>query len=66
MSNKQRDPAKPGAARQIGAALKDLLDRARAGANDLMGLLNPAPRPALQPVPVRSPHWPARKQVGRR
>jgi hypothetical protein len=50
----------------LGAALKDLLNRARQGASDLLGLLNPAPRPAYQPVPVRQPTWRARRSASGR
>ena len=52
--------------RGFGAALQDLLNRARQGASELLGLLNPAPRPALQPVPVRNQNGRARRAISSR
>lgn len=40
---------------KIGKVLKDLFDSLSKGAQELSGYLNPQPRPALQPVPVRRP-----------
>jgi hypothetical protein len=66
MNSKQREAAKRGTVRKIGEALQDVFDRARDGASNLMGLLNPAPRPALQPVPAANPARRARRTTRQR
>jgi hypothetical protein len=63
-SEKQNSKSSP--SRGFGEAIQDLLNRAREGASDLLGLLNPTPRPALQPVPVRNQPGRARRSPNRR
>lgn len=48
-----KNKSKP--ANRIGNLLKDLLDRLSKETQELAGILNPQPRPALQPIPVRRP-----------